>query len=905
MAPRSQHGHPGGRELTATRGLRLRRRANGLLSAGTPAGRVSLFTSLLSLIAVLCLAREAGWGAPGASIGVSWAAVALGFGACEFFCVHLEFRQDAIALTLSEVPLLIGLMALPPAQVVLAQLLGAGAALVVRRRRGRKLAFNLASFTLEAAAGAAVYHAVLGHSSALSPAGWLAAAGAAAAYNLTNVATVPIAVRLSSGQSQALVWRSIATAGALSLTANTSLALLASTVLAANRWAAGLLALVAGMMYLLTRAHASLRQRYASLQVLYDFTSKVGAALDGEQMLKTMLDEARSVLRAESAELMLFGVGGKRPVRSTVSGAGGLVTTHIANDVDVALEASVVARGMPLVIGAHHGSVEQRSAIASRGYADAVVATLRIDERSMGTLLVGNRLGDISTFDREDCRVFQALANHAAIALENSRLIDQLRREAMQKEYQALHDPLTGLPNRALFNREVDAILAGRGAPSAVVAVMLMDLDRFKDVNDTLGHQLGDVLLQDIGTRLSGALGQLGLVGRLGGDEFGILLRSVADAAAAEALATDLCRSLELPFPLGDLLIEVGASIGIALAPRDGEDGTALLRRADVAMYAAKANGGGVEAYQAHKDRNSPRRLSLLGELRRAIDGDELAVYYQPKADLKTGVIVGAEALVRWNHPHHGLLLPAEFIPMAEQSGLMAPLTRHVLEVATNQCREWLDAGMSLGMSVNLPVRSLLDTGLPDEIERVLQGAGVAPGRLTLEITESTLLMDPPRAIGVLERLAELGVKLSIDDFGTGYSSLSYLKRLPVTELKIDRCFVASMASDPNDAAIVRSTTELGHNLGLNVVAEGVEDWMTWQRLLVNNVDVAQGFVLSRPVPAGELEEWMRHWRPDEVPRMAATGATQGLAKAPPHLTLLTNGRRKPHGRPVVIGPSR
>jgi EAL domain-containing protein (putative c-di-GMP-specific phosphodiesterase class I) len=290
-----------------------------------------------------------------------------------------------------------------------------------------------------------------------------------------------------------------------------------------------------------------------------------------------------------------------------------------------------------------------------------------------------------------------------------------------------------------------------------------------------------------------------------------------------------------------------------------------------------------VEFYQADKDRNSPRRLSLMGELRKALDGGEIAVYHQPKADLRTGVIVGTEALVRWNHPDHGLMPPAEFIPIAEHSGLIGALTRHVLEVAMVQCREWLEAGISLGVAANLPVRSLLDAGLPAEIRRVLDYAGVGAEHLTLEITEGSLIMDPPRAIAVLQRLADLGVKLSIDDFGTGYSSLSYLKRLPVSELKIDRCFVSSMTSDPHDAAIVRSTADLGHNLGLSVVAEGVEDWKTWQQLIESNVDVAQGYLLSRPLPAADFLTWLRLWQPDQVserivaagkPRLAAVTTT-------------------------------
>jgi len=869
----------------------------------TAVQRVLLFSALLGALALAGVISEVGWRAPGPSLGVSWPVVALGFGASTLLCVHLEFRRDALTYTLSEVPLIIGLIALPPVQVPLALLLGGGVALMLQRRRWVKFGYNLASHTLEAAAAAAVYHAVLGHSSPLGAVGWMAAAAAAATINAISIVTVPVVVGLYSGRLDPALWRSSAIAGGLCLVANTSLALIAATVLAENRWAVALLVVVAAVLYLLARAQASLRQRYASLQVLYDFTRKVGASGGGDVMVTTILDEARSVLRAEVAELLLFGSGPTRPMRTVLSDGDGSRTVHLDGESVVTLETSALATGTALVISRNDGSDEQRAELARRGYRDVMVAPLHIDAGYAATLLVANRLGDVSSFDAEDGRVFQALVNHASVALENSRLIDQLRQESLQKEHQALHDPLTGLPNRTLFHREIDNAIAAPRDASSLVAVMLMDLDRFKEVNDTLGHHLGDVLLEAIGARLTAALGDRGLVGRLGGDEFGILLRAVPDTTTARAVATDLCNTLKRPFPLGDLFLEVGASIGIALAPNDGDGGTVLLQRADVAMYAAKRDGDNIEFYLADKDRNSPRRLSLLGELRHGIDQGELVVYYQPKADLRTGAIVGAEALVRWNHPQYGLLLPAEFIPIAEHSGLMAPLTRQVLEVAMTECHQWLQSGISLGVAVNLPVRSLLDTGLPAEIQRILDYAGVGPEHLSLEITEGTLMVDPPRAIAVLQRLAELGVTLSIDDFGTGYSSLAYLQRLPVSELKIDRCFVANLTSDTNDAAIVRSTTELGHNLGLSVVAEGVEDWETWRRLLANDVDIAQGYILSRPVPAPEFVAWVTRWQPDEVPGLIAAGPERPATR--PRLASVAGGPGRPSRRQGVSLQSR
>jgi diguanylate cyclase (GGDEF)-like protein len=828
----------------------------------TPARRVMLFASLLAVSAIVVVSRELGWHQPGSHLGLSWPILVAGFGVSEILCVHLEFRRDAFTLTFSDIPMIIGLIAFPPAYVVVARFLGAGLALVFHRRQtGVKLAVNLASFSFEVAVAGAVYHAVLGHAAVFGPAGWLAAGAAAVTFNASGAVTVPIAVALYRGASTSMGWRSVAVACGVFALTNTSLALIVAIVLAEGRLAGAILAPAAAVLYLFTRAHASLRQRYANLQILYDFTRKVSASGTGEAMVVAMLEETRSLLRAEMAELFLVGENEPRPLR-TVLTEGGIRTSYVeAGDERFALEARVMTSAAALVVGRSTVSREERRCLDQRGLRDVVVAPLRLDDDVMGSLVVGNRLGDVSTFDEEDCRLFQALADLAAVALEKGRLIDQLRQEAVEKEYQALHDSLTGLPNRTLFHQTIDAALAVRTDDDEPVAVMLMDLDRFKDVNDTLGHHSGDALLKEIGARLTATLGMRGMVSRLGGDEFGILLPA-AGAEVAQAVADGLRVALEQPLSLGDLSLEIGTSVGIALSPDHGAVSSILLQRADVAMYAAKAQNAGIAFYAADTDRNSARRLTLLSELRRAIDGDELVVYYQPKASLRTGRVVGVEALVRWNHPDHGILPPGEFIPAAEHSGLMTPLTRRVLEASLAQCRQWHADGKPLGLAVNLPVRSLMESNLPADINHILDQSGVAAEHLTLEITESTLMIDPPRAIAVLRRLADLGLKLAIDDFGTGYSSLSYLKSLPVTELKIDRSFVSCMTSDPKDAAIVRSTTELGHNLGLNVVAEGVEDWDTWQRLLMDNVDIAQGYLLSKPVPARELEAWLVGWHP-------------------------------------------
>jgi diguanylate cyclase (GGDEF)-like protein len=453
------------------------------------------------------------------------------------------------------------------------------------------------------------------------------------------------------------------------------------------------------------------------------------------------------------------------------------------------------------------------------------------------------------------------LALHRIVARASRRLRAQaadLRRQAAENEHLALHDSLTDLPNRSLFHdRAGQALLATTREPGRV-ALMLLDLDRFKEINDTLGHHNGDLLLKEVGKRLRSEVRDSDSVARLGGDEFGVLLTRVADDRAALSVAEKVRQALRQPFLLEGIALDVDASVGVALYPDHGEDVETLLQRADVAMYLAKEDHSGCELYSATRDEYSPSRLALVGELRRAIDGDELVLYYQPKADLDNGQISGVEALVRWQHPVRGLIAPDEFIPLAERTGLIRDLTLTVIDAALRQLSAWRKQEIDLSVSVNLSARDLLDLELPQTVSRLLDKYQLPAQRLELEITESVILADPMRARAVLSRLDLMGVQLAIDDFGSGYSSLGYLKRLPVGEIKIDRSFVMNMQHDENDAVIVRSTIDLGRNLGLRVVAEGVENEAIWHDLARLHCDQAQGYYLTRPVPGPELAAWLR-----------------------------------------------
>jgi diguanylate cyclase (GGDEF)-like protein/PAS domain S-box-containing protein len=437
---------------------------------------------------------------------------------------------------------------------------------------------------------------------------------------------------------------------------------------------------------------------------------------------------------------------------------------------------------------------------------------------------------------------------------------------------QALHDGLTGLPNRTLLNDRLREALQRSSRTAEPVSLILMDLDQFKEVNDALGHDHGDRLLIEMSRRLQRELeGRADTVARLGGDEFAVLLTDDGSLDQAREVAAQISRALEDPFHLGGITLQVNASVGIAVYPEHAVDSETLARRADVAMYTAKRSGGGSAVYSPEHDQSSVRRLALLGELRRAITDDELVLHYQPSIDLRTGELCSVEALVRWQHPVHGLMPPGEFIELAEVSGLIQPMTRWVIRRTVDQICAWQAHGLQLGVAVNLSVRNLYDHELPGWLGDVLSDAAIDASMLTLEITESELMDDPLYAMEVLGKLKALGVTTSIDDFGTGYSSLAYLKNLPIDELKIDRSFVGSMVTDESDLTIVRSTIELSHNLGLDVVAEGVEDEATLARLAELGCDRAQGFFISHPRPADELPAWISGWISQRPVRPQAT----------------------------------
>ena len=820
--------------------------------------RILIFSGLLALAAVLLsVLWLSKMGTLPLRPHVTWWELALGFAAADvIFDIHLDINSDTYSISLMEIPLVIGLFLASPLAVVGGRVVGVGLALVVYRRQPPlKVFFNVSLLALEAAVAVTLFRALAGPITDVGPRSWGPAIASMVAANLISTGAVIAVIALNNGTSGERGRQFIAAVVIVPL-ASTSLALGTVAVLESQPAAILLLGVIAAALVIAFRAHASLSQRYANLQRLYEFTDAIQRLSPAEDPVVPVLSAARQVMRAGSAELALSGPTlGADVLLSRVTAEHHVVGRRVEMQDLGRLWRKALDEGVSVHATSASRDESARNELVSMGHKDVLIVPLHQEGREVGTMMVADRQGDVARFDENDLRLFETLVNHASVALDRTRLIERL-------EHDALHDALTGLPNRVSFDYSVRDAIASR-APGRKLAVMLMDLDRFKEINDTLGHHHGDRLLQEIGARLMRSLGGEVTMARLGGDEFAIMLSDLTDGEEALDAAGTILQLVRSPFPIGELTLDVGASIGIALCPEDGEDAATLLQRADVAMYGAKETDG-LELYSRERDHYSPRKLALVGQLRHAIDSDELEVYYQAKADLETNRIVGVEALIRWPSPDGGFTPPDEFIPLAEHTGLIRPLSRYVLRKAIVQRGIWSYMGREMKLSVNLSVRDLLDPELGSFMEALLHENGLEPSTLMLEITESSIMNDPTKTIEVLEGFHAMGIGISVDDFGTGYSSLTYLKQLPVSEVKIDKSFVTNVTGDANDIAIVRSVADLGRHLGLSIVAEGVEDQIAWDTVRGLGCTLAQGYHLTRPLPADEFETWLAHYSPGQ-----------------------------------------
>lgn len=771
-----------------------------------------------------------------------WVLPALGvlFAVSEIAVFHFEFRREAITFSLSEVPTAFALLFLAPGPAVLARVVGAIISLaVIRRSKWFKMLFNAALFTTETILSFHLMRAITGtgHPSPVRTA--LAIVPATAVATITGGVLVSLIIAMIEGdlgrrlraELRISTWMAPTNAAVAATIATPTLIDARLTVVSA----APLIA-----FWGVTQGYGQLHGRFRDLSDLHGFVGRVGGSLNLDDVVGAAAVEVATLLRASRVGVLVFDREG-HPRRADVGEPlPGLPTCADAPEWAMVAAAGTATALDPLDL---HGLNE----LAAIG--DVVIAPVTDEESLLGVIAVAQREGVHLRFRDDDFTRLTTIAEQFAPSVRKALLHERI-------DYEARHDPLTELPNRATFERLVNLELQNvRIADDEWPVLMLMDLDRFKEVNDTLGHHAGDRVLGEFAQRLVEVLRPTDLVARLAGDEFALL--ALRRNEEINVLADQLMNVARRPFTIDGLEVVVTMSIGVAPATLPTADANVLLRRADIAMYAAKNRHTGYEMYREEIDRRTPARLAMLGDLRNALDAGQLQVYLQPKLDLGTGWVVGVEALARWSHSTRGWVSPEDFVPVAEETGLIKQVTDHVLEVSVSHLRRLRSAGHHLGLAVNLSTHDLLDELLADRVMHQLERHDVDPALLTLEITESSLLIDAPRARQTIERLNRQGIRLSVDDFGTGYSSLSYLRHLPVSELKIDRSFITQLLFDEQDEVIVRSIIELGHNLGMQVVAEGVETDEVLSLLRTFSCDLAQGYGICRPVPLDQFMTWL------------------------------------------------
>ncbi len=797
----------------------------------------ALVLALGALMLVLISPEGPDLGRPFGSM--TFLGIAFLFGVFELSVINVHFKRETLTFALNEIPIAFAFVFLGPVAAPLARIPFTLAVLaLVRRNPGYKLVFNVAVHVFEVALAGLLFRSMIE---------WLGSGPVVVVSTTASVLLIMVPITLVAiataisffegnlraritGEFKATWWLLLFNAVLAAMTIALALFEPVLTVLAVLP--------VLGMWYVL-RAYGSVSQELRDLDDLHGFAGRVGDTLDVESIGNLAVDEAMRMFRASGAALVRF--SDNDPV------------VHAIGSLSLGPGTSVNEREWLQLVDSVEDDVLSRSRLGSLGllaHSSITVGLLtpvRDGGEAIAVLVIARNDVVHQHFEAGDRARLHNIARQLSVSLRRGMLHERL-------EWEARHDALTGLPSRTLFERTVDNVTGATTAGTWYV--MMLDLDRFKEVNDTLGHHAGDALLIEFSRRMTTMLSRGDSLARLAGDEFAILCQRHSYDEIVE-LAQQCVVQGGRPVTLDGLEIVVTVSIGVAEIISTDRKAIEPMRRADIAMYNAKWQRTGVEFYRDEIDRRPPARLSILGDLRTAIETDQLTVVYQPKLDIGTGNIVGAEALVRWDHPVRGKVPPAEFVRVAEDTGLIKQLTDLVLAQGIEMLARFQSEGLLIGLAVNLSTHDLFDSRLPDRVRGYLESNNVEPSLLTLEITESSLFVDAPRTRATIDGLFQVGIRMAVDDFGTGYSSLSYLRRLPVHELKIDQSFVGGMLTDPQDEVIVRSTVDLGHNLGLKVVAEGVESFDILDRLREFGCDVAQGYAISEPVLSSDIVDWL------------------------------------------------
>jgi diguanylate cyclase (GGDEF)-like protein len=782
----------------------------------------------------------------------SWLLAAM-FALAQFAPLHVQRGREARSVTLSELPFVLGLLFVPAPAFILARTVGGAATVLIRQRQYRnpvKLAFNIALFVDEAVIGVALFRCLDIGSGAHSPWAWIAVVVASVVSNTLGGLAVAVLIELIEGRpDRRRLIDTVAQFAPQSLVVSV-LGLDVALAAGASDWA--FIPLTVGLVVLLLsyRAYAALAERHSVLEHLYGFTRALAQGVESDSVTSVLLDQCAMILHADHARLVRIDPATRTAINDVGrTREGGIETCDDLwlSAADRWLLAQVVDRGRTVLIHRETPDDAARLWLARNGLCDAVLVPLQLDSAIEAVLVVADRKGEARSFDEGDVRLFEALAAQASVSLGNGRLVEQLR-------HSSLHDAVTGIPNRTYLEQTLAERLAAPDGQS--VALAMVGLDAIKEVNDAFGHHHGDAIVREVARRLSESVGTRGVVARFGGAELAVVINHCSSMGAVEGAVASFLRPLTEPIIVEDTAIDVGPCAGIAVAPLHATTHVDLIKCADVAMYAAMNNGVEVAVYDPDSDTSSKQRLALVAALRRAIAADAITIDIQPKATASDGSLVSVEALARWTDPELGVIPPGDFIPVAEHSGLIRPLTEVVLGKALAACADWQSVAPGVGVAVNISARLLQQGEIDVQVVHLLHRHGLPASMLTLEITESSLMADTTRTAEMLRRLRKLGASLSIDDFGTGYSSLSYLQQLPVTEVKIDQSFIRRMQDDAYDAKIVRAIIQLGHALNLVVVAEGVEDQPTQDALTRMGVDLIQGYHLARPMPTSAFPQW-------------------------------------------------
>ncbi|HEV8698098.1 MAG TPA: EAL domain-containing protein [Candidatus Limnocylindrales bacterium] len=812
------------------------------------AARIWTFTAILASAAfVIYLTQLHERPTPPVTLAVPWPVIAAAFALAELKVVQVHFRRETHSFSLSEFPAVIGFFFLSPTDYLIAVLVGSTVAFVIGRPRLIKLVFNLVNFMLVAVVELTILYAIAEMGGAPHVRDWVAAFAATLAAAILSALTIATVITLSGGAPQFEKLPEMIQFGSMVAFANTSLALLAVSVLWVDPLLLWLLALPLIIVFLAYQAYVSEREKHERLELLYQSSRILQHSPELDSTLVALLGHARTMFRAEIAEVILYPRGTDLAALRTTSRHEGEPEVMIPiGDLraDPIHDAVVHARG-PFFQATPDG--------AAHGQSD-MVSPLRGESDLIGSLRISNRLTEGTTFTDDDLRLLETLANQAAVALENGHLEQSLAELSRLKEelrFQAYHDPLTGLANRTLFLERAEQQL-DRVVPDGMPVLLFLDLDDFKVVNDTLGHAAGDRLLVDVADRLRDVLRPGDVAARLGGDEFAVLLDG-PELQQAVSVADRIIDTLRAPFLVQGQEITVGASIGVAAARTGTEAAHELLRNADVAMYKAKGSGKNrVSVFEPTMHAAIVARHALSAELSRSLGRGELVVYFQPIVAIRGLVVTGFEALVRWRHPTRGLINPAEFIPLAEETGVITALGRYVLEEACRQAALWAphaEPDRPLSIAVNLSAQQLQETDFVSELREIVDASGIDPEQLVLEMTETVMFHETAMTLARLEAIRSLGVRIAIDDFGTGYSSLGYLRRFRVDILKIAREFVAP-ADHTDEWAFAGAIIALGRTLGLTIVAEGIESNGQLERLRGLGCELGQGYLFGRPSDA-------------------------------------------------------